>query len=189
MWSQERWLKSWFSLVLTSSKWALDQVTSSVISRQSFRWCSNSIHCFHTYFHMCRFCVHHSQEDRRGLSSAECCHWVRWCCTWPGWTHHICETLVFEGKVLSIERIVTVPPCYLHAFCEKNLWSCIRGAHVFFVSVGWGMYLPRWRLQGIWWVLGCVVIWCFYSHLTPIGYWDINLHNIKFILSHFQMWY
>jgi len=30
MWSLERWLKSWFLLVLTSSKWALDQVTSSV---------------------------------------------------------------------------------------------------------------------------------------------------------------
>lgn len=33
-----------------------------------------TLHRFHTYFHVCRFCVHHSHEDRRGLSSAECSH-------------------------------------------------------------------------------------------------------------------
>lgn len=76
-----------------------------------------TLHRFHTYFHVCRFCVHHSHEDRRGLSSAECSHWVRWRCTRPGWTHHICETLVFERKVLSIEMNSNSPTFML---CVKE---------------------------------------------------------------------
>ncbi len=52
MWSQERWLKSWFLLVLTSSKWALDQVTSAVIYRHSFGWCSDSYYTSFTHMFM-----------------------------------------------------------------------------------------------------------------------------------------
>ena len=33
--------------------------------------------------------MYHKKEDWSRLSTAQCCHWMCWCCTWSWWTHYL----------------------------------------------------------------------------------------------------
>lgn len=114
MWSLERWLKSWFLLVLTSSKWALDQVTSSVNYWQSFRWCSNSHYTIFTNIFMCVGSVCTTRK-KTGVGYPQLSAVIECADAAHGLSGHIISVrlLCLRANFFQWKWIVTVPPCFV----------------------------------------------------------------------------